>query len=153
MKSLKYILVPALTGLLFVACKTEPTGPSQADLDTQVEAKVKSATDQLKADCDMRMMQAAQMKADSVLAKVKPATAKPATTPVASPAPVKEKPKPAAKPKPAPPTKPSNTSRPGSNEATKAAPANNKSRPGSNETVEQKKESKSSNTSRPGANK
>ncbi len=80
MKTLKYIMVPVLTGLLFVACNNEPKGPTQAELDTQVEAKVKAATDQLKADCDTRIMQAAQLQADSLLAAVKP-VAQP-TTPV-----------------------------------------------------------------------
>ncbi len=78
MKTLKYLLVPALTGLLFVACNNEPKGPTQAELDTQVEAKVKSATDQLKADCDSRIMQAAQTQADSLLAKAAKAAPKPA---------------------------------------------------------------------------
>ena len=77
MKTLRYIMVPALTGLLFVACNTEPKGPSKAELDTRVEAKVKSATDQLKADCDNRIKQAAKTEADSILAMVKP-TEKPA---------------------------------------------------------------------------
>jgi len=78
MKTLKYILVPALTGILFAACNTEPKGPTQAELDTQVDAKVQTANDQMKADCDMRLMQAAQLQADSMLAKGGSAT-RPAT--------------------------------------------------------------------------
>lgn len=85
MKRLQYIIVPALAGLFFTACNNEPKGPSQAELDTQVEAKVKATQDQLKADCDTRLMQAAQLKADSTLAKLAnkkaPAPAKVATTP------------------------------------------------------------------------
>jgi hypothetical protein len=69
MKNLKYIIVPALAAFMFTACKNEVKGPTQAEIDTQVELKVKAATDQLKADCDSRIMQAAQLKADSILAK------------------------------------------------------------------------------------
>ncbi len=84
MKNLKYILIPALTGIFFTACNTEPVGPSAAELDTQVEAKVKAATDQLKAECDSRLMQAAQLKADSLIAKAagkKPIAVAPAPKP------------------------------------------------------------------------
>ncbi len=112
MKNLKYILIPALTGFFFTACNTEPVGPSAAELDTQVEAKVKSATDQLKAECDSRLMQAAQLKADSVLAKVKKVAPKPATpaakapvapkTPPKAPTPPKTKTPPPPPPPPAP---------------------------------------------------
>lgn len=66
-KNLKYILIPALAGILFASCNTEPTGPSAAELDTQVEAKVKEASDKMKADCDMQIMNAASMKKDSIL--------------------------------------------------------------------------------------
>lgn len=98
MKTIKYLLIPALTGLLFAACNTEPKGPSQAELDTQVEAKVKAAADQLKADCDSRIMQAAQAQADSVLAKASKAA--PASKPSAPAAKKTEKPKPAPAPAP-----------------------------------------------------
>jgi len=100
MKSLKYLLVPALTGLLFAACNTAPQGPSQAELDAQVDAKVKAATDKLKTDCDARIMQAAQLKADTILASMAKtsATAKPA------PAPHAPKAKLTATPPPPPPT-------------------------------------------------
>ena len=105
MKIVQYIMLPVLTGLLFVACNTEPKGPSQAELDTQVEAKVKLATDQLKADCDNRINQAAQAQADSLLAAAKP-TAKPVTKPITPAQPIKAAP---ATPKvtetPAPPVK------------------------------------------------
>ena len=105
MKIVQYIMLPVLTGLLFVACNTEPKGPSQAELDTQVEAKVKLATDQLKADCDSRINQAAQAQADSLLAAAKP-TAKPVTKPITPAQPIKAAP---ATPKvtetPAPPVK------------------------------------------------
>jgi hypothetical protein len=109
MKTLKYLLIPALTGLLFVACNTEPKGPSQAELDTQVDAKVKAATDQLKADCDNRIMQAAQMKADSVIAiaakraGVKKAPPTPKATTPAPPKVVKKTPPPKVVPPPPPP--------------------------------------------------
>jgi len=105
MKIVQYIMLPVLTGLLFAACNTEPKGPSQAELDTQVEAKVKLATDQLKADCDNRIKQAAQAQADSLLAAAKP-TAKPVTKPITPAQPIKAAP---ATPKvtetPAPPVK------------------------------------------------
>jgi hypothetical protein len=91
MKIVQYIMLPVLTGLLFVACNTEPKGPSQAELDTQVEAKVKLATDQLKADCDNRIKQAAQAQADSLLAAAKP-TAKPVTKPITPAQPIKAAP-------------------------------------------------------------
>jgi hypothetical protein len=96
MKSIKYIITPVLAAFLFTACNNEVKGPSQADIDTQVEAKVKAATDQLKADCDNQIMQAAQIKADSILANVaskkevstvapKPAAASPTTKPTTKP--------------------------------------------------------------------
>jgi hypothetical protein len=87
MKHLKYILVPALTGLLFAACNTAPQGPSQAELDTQVAAKVKSATELLKSECDNRINTAAQIKSDSIVAIA-------AKRKAAKPAPVAAKPKP-----------------------------------------------------------
>lgn len=105
MKNLKYILIPALTGFLFTACSTEPVGPSAAELDTQVEAKVKSATDQLKAECDSRLMQAAQLKADSVLAKVKNVAPKPAAPAPKAPVTPKTPPKAPVK-APTPPAQP-----------------------------------------------
>ena len=124
MKTLKYIMVPALTGLMFVACNNEPKGPTQAELDTQVEAKVKSATDQLKADCDNRIHQAAQREADSILAKAAMATpAKPAA------APPKEKAKSTSKatttppPPPPPPNGGKNTNESGVNRGKNGAPA------------------------------
>lgn len=91
MKNLKYIIVPALAAFMFTACNNEVKGPTQAEIDTQVELKVKAATDQLKADCDNRIMQAAQLKADSILAKT-------ASQQVEASAPVAPAPKPAPKP-------------------------------------------------------
>ncbi len=91
-KNLKYILIPALAGMMFAACNNTPQGPSQAELDAQVETKVKAATDKMHADCDAQIMQAAQMKKDSILIKMgkmkapvanagtKPATSKTTTT-------------------------------------------------------------------------
>ena len=104
MKNIKYIIVPALAALMFTACNNEVKGPSQAELDTQVEAKVKAATDQLKADCDSRMMSAAQMKADSMIAKT---AGNKVTAPVATPKPVAPSSKPITKPttKPTTPVK------------------------------------------------
>lgn len=98
MKTLKYILVPVLGGLLFTACNNAPVGPTQAELDTQVEAKVKAATDQLASDCNARIMQAAQLQADSMFAKLgnkpAPVTTKPKTTTKPTPPPVKQTPPP-----------------------------------------------------------
>lgn len=84
MKNLKYIIVPALAAFMFTACNNEVKGPTQAEIDTQVELKVKAATDQLKADCDNRIMQAAQLKADSILAKTETKKVE-ASVPVAKP--------------------------------------------------------------------
>lgn len=83
MKKIQYIIVPALALMMFAACNTEVKGPSQAEIDAQVDAKVKSATEQLKAECDSRIMTAAQLKKDSILVKLgkqKPAPAAPAKT-------------------------------------------------------------------------
>lgn len=127
MKHIKYILIPALTGLFFTACNTEPVGPSQAELDAQVETKVKAATDQLKAECDTRLLQAAQMQADSLLAKAAKkapvAAPKPAPAPVKpkTPAPVKPKtpPTPPAPPKPVQPNQGKKTQESGENQGKK----------------------------------
>ncbi len=92
MKNLKYFILSAFTGLFFASCNEAAQGPSQAEIDQQVEAKVKEATDKLKADCDAQIMNAAQLKKDSILLKLgnkpaavpsKPTTApsKPATAP------------------------------------------------------------------------
>ncbi len=93
MKSLKYIIVPALAGILFASCNTEAQGPTQAELDAQVEAKVKDATDKMKADCDAQIMNAAQLKKDSILVKmgkkVTPPAAPKAPAPPKSPVPPK----------------------------------------------------------------
>ena len=127
MKHIKYILIPALTGFFFTACNTEPVGPSQAELDTQVETKVKAATDQLKAECDTRLMQAAQMQADSLLAKAakkapiaapKPAPA-PAPAKVKTPAPPKPKVTPPPPPKPVQPNQGKKTQESGENQGKK----------------------------------
>ncbi len=88
MKKIQYIIVPALALCMFAACNTEVKGPSQAELDAQVDAKVKSATDQLKSECDSRIMTAAQLKKDSILVKLgkqkpAPVAAKPAPAPKA----------------------------------------------------------------------
>lgn len=103
MKKLSFLIIPA-TAMFFVACNTEAPAPSQADIDAQVEAKVKAATDQLKAECDSRIMAAAQLKKDSILVKMgsKPA---PAPAPKPAPAPTKPPVKP-VKPTPPPPPAP-----------------------------------------------
>jgi hypothetical protein len=98
MKNLKYIIVPALAAFMFTACNNEVKGPTQAEIDTQVEVKVKAATDQLKADCDSRILQAAQLKADSMMAKTVSQQAETTTAPVAAPKPVAPTPKPTTKP-------------------------------------------------------
>ena len=72
MKKIKYIIVPALMGIIMASCNSEPKGPTQAELDSQVEAKVKTATDQLKSDCDNRIMDAARANADSIMNVAKP---------------------------------------------------------------------------------
>lgn len=102
MKNLKYIIAPAIAIAMFASCNSEVAAPSQAELDTQVEAKVKAATDQLKAECDSRIMSAAQMSKDSLLVALgnkKPAIAAPAPKPASAPtkapikaAPVKQEP-------------------------------------------------------------
>ena len=156
MKSIKYIIVPALAAFLFTACNNEVKGPSQADLDAQVEAKVKSATDQLKSECDARIQQAAQLQADSIVAKAagKKVTPAPAPKPAPAPAPAAHTTPKHTTPKTTKPVTPSNTVRPGSNQGS-TTPANNHNRPGSNEAHQQtsKNEAPVSNTRRPGANK
>lgn len=75
MNKLKYIIVPALTGLLFTACNNEPKAPSQADLDAKIEAKVNARTMELKQECDTRILEAAKLKADSIMNAATPAAA------------------------------------------------------------------------------
>lgn len=140
MKNLKYIIVPALAAFMFTACNNEVKGPSQAELDTQVEAKVKAATDQLKADCDSRIMQAALMKADSMIAKT---AGKKVAAPVAAPKPAAPAPKPVTTTKPKtttkvttkPSTKPTNVNdRVGGNDKKNtSAPKNVNDRVGGND--------------------
>ncbi len=84
MKKIKYIIVPALMGIIMASCNSEPKGPTPAELDSQVEAKVKTATDQLKADCDNRIMDAARANADSIMALANKAP-KPVAAPAAPP--------------------------------------------------------------------
>jgi outer membrane biosynthesis protein TonB len=110
MKNLKYIIVPALAAFMFTACNNEVKGPTQAEIDTQVEVKVKAATDQLKADCDSRMMQTAQMKADSILAKKASQQTENTPAPVAASKPVATTPKPKPKPTTKPTTNPTTPS-------------------------------------------
>jgi hypothetical protein len=86
MKKIQYIIATAVALMMFAACNTEVKGPSQAEIDAQVDAKVKSATEQLKAECDSRIMTAAQLKKDSILVKLgqqkpAPAAAPAKTTP------------------------------------------------------------------------
>ncbi|MBK7587020.1 MAG: hypothetical protein IPI22_01170 [Bacteroidetes bacterium] len=68
--NLKYIIIPALAGIMFASCNNTPQGPTQAELDAKVEAKVKEETDKMKANCDAQIMQAAQLKKDSILVKM-----------------------------------------------------------------------------------
>ena len=94
MKKLQYIIAPFMAAAVLVACNNEPQGPTQAELDAQVEAKVEEVKTQLKADCDAKLMQAATAIKDSMLmsAAATPATAaKPA-------APAKATTKPTPKP-------------------------------------------------------
>ncbi len=97
MKYTKSLLVIAAAASVFaVSCQQQgPAGPSEAQIDSLVNAKVQATTDQLKADCDAKIMQAAQMRADSILAATSktPGAVKPATKPTAT------------KPKPATPAK------------------------------------------------
>jgi hypothetical protein len=44
------------------------TGPNPTEIEAKVNAKVLSTTEQLKTDCDARVIGAAQMKADSIMA-------------------------------------------------------------------------------------
>lgn len=81
MKNLKYILLPVLAGVMLASCNNTPQGPSQAELDAKVETKVKEATDKMKADCDAQIMQAAQLKKDSILVKMGKMPASAATKP------------------------------------------------------------------------
>lgn len=108
MKSIKYILTPVLAGIIFASCNSEVKGPSQADLDAQVDAKVKSEVERLKTECDNNLMNAAKLKADSIMAaasKKTPAKTQPvAKTPKVNPpkaVPPKQTP-----PPPPPPPKP-----------------------------------------------
>ena len=88
--NLKYIIIPALAGIMFASCNNTPQGPTQAEMDAKVEAKVKEETDKMKANCDAQIMQAAQLKKDSILVKMgkmkapapapKPTTTKTTTT-------------------------------------------------------------------------
>ena len=91
MKKIKYIIVPALMGIIMASCNSEPKGPTQAELDSQVEAKVKTVTEQLKADCDNRILDAARANADSImaLANKAPKPAPSAPTKAHTPAPAK----------------------------------------------------------------
>lgn len=71
MKNIKNYILPALaSAMFFTACNEQAAAPSQADIDAQVEAKIKSTTEQWKADCDKRIMDAAQLKKDSILVKM-----------------------------------------------------------------------------------
>ncbi len=107
MKNLKYILLPVLAGVMFASCNNTPQGPSQAELDAKVETKVKEATDKMKADCDAQIMQAAQLKKDSILVKMGKMKAPPVPPKTPASAPPKT---PAAPPKtPTPPVEPVKT--------------------------------------------
>ena len=89
MKSIKYILTPVLAGIILASCNSEVKGPSQSELDAQVDAKVKSEVERLKTECDNNLMNAAKMKADSIMAaasKKAPAKTQPvAKTPKTNP--------------------------------------------------------------------
>ncbi len=107
---MKKITLSIITGcaLLLSSCGSEVKGPSDADIAAQVDAKVNSAKAQMKSNCDNSIMQAAQAKADSMLAKVtKPTTQKVVAVPVppAPPKAVKTPPPPpkVVKAPPAPP--------------------------------------------------
>jgi hypothetical protein len=88
MKKIKYLIIPALTGLLFAACSSEPKGPSEAEIDALVADKVNARVQQLAAECDARVMEMAKIQADSIVAamskkggKPAPKVAKPTTPP------------------------------------------------------------------------
>lgn len=108
MKKIQYIFAPAIVLAFLASCNSAPQGPSQAEIDTQVEAKVKAATEQLKAECDSRIMAAAQLKKDSILVKMGMQKAAPAakaagkTDKEKTPIKVVPPPQPAPAPAPAP---------------------------------------------------
>ncbi|KXK43957.1 MAG: hypothetical protein UZ11_BCD004000394 [Bacteroidetes bacterium OLB11] len=108
------MILPVLAGIFFTACNEGTQAPSQSEIDQQVEAKVKEATDKLKADCDAQIMNAAQQKKDSILVRLGKATT---TVTKVVPAPA---PKPAPKPTTAPPK---------TKEPTKEAPVQNVPQP------------------------
>ena len=103
MKKVAYILIPALTGLFFTACQNEPKGPNQAEIDAQVAAKVESRIQELKTECDSRIMETAKMNADSIMAaakggaKDKPKATPPASTPKTTTKTIKTPPPPPVK--------------------------------------------------------
>ncbi len=109
------MILPVLAGIFFTACNEGTQAPSQSEIDQQVEAKVKEATDKLKADCDAQIMNAAQQKKDSILVRL--GNRANTTAPKAVPTPA---PKPAPKPTPAPPK---------TKEPTKQAPVQNVPQP------------------------
>lgn len=116
MKNIKNYILPAIaSAMFFTACNEQATAPSQAEIDAQVEAKIKSTTEQWKADCDKKIMDAAQLKKDSILVKmgnqtpapVTPAKPKTATPPKNNTGGVKTPPPPPPPPPPTPaPEKP-----------------------------------------------
>jgi hypothetical protein len=162
MKKIIFAILPAVA--LFASCANDGGAPSQAELDAKVKARVDAAIDQAKTDCDARIIQSSQLRADSIIGARNAPKPQPAVVPVekpaapakaAAPAPAKPASKPVAKPappaKPAAPKPTSNTNRPGSNQSQNTKPASNTSRPGSNQAKDENTKP-ASNTSRPGSN-
>jgi hypothetical protein len=107
-----YIILFSGLALLASCGGGAPTAPAADVLEAKVNAKVQQTVDQLKTDCDARVIQTAQMRADSLIAvrgaaaaakaAVKPVEAKSTTVIVKDPkatvkAPVKAPVKPTVK--------------------------------------------------------
>ena len=136
----------------------------QAEIDAAIETQLNDFRSEKQMECQTSALAAAQMKADSLLAKpgapvvVKKET-KPAPTKPEPKKPVVKPPKPTPPPPPPPPpvkpvdkpTTPTNTNRPGTTDG--GTPATNNNRPGANNNDNPTTPtSKPSNNNRPGAN-
>jgi hypothetical protein len=154
------ILSLGISAVLFASCGGNEAANKSA-IDLLVNEKVKTATEQKKANCDAMITATSQKRADSIIAirkgniivpaskpadstKAKPvAIKKPTNAPTPAPTPGKTKPtkvtpppptKPVVKDVKQVPTKPSNTNRPGANNNNpgNSKPVSNTNRPGAN---------------------